>query len=97
MEYTTIISFLGTAGSAVLLTHLFTKNKQNMEIQNLLGKTYVDMIESMRAEIDRLRDRMSALETEINHLRDRVAALETELKQLKTTLGCKPKTYLRKV
>ncbi len=82
MDYTKIIGFLGTAGVAVFFTHLFTKNKQNAEIQNILSKTYLDIIEGMRLEIERLSNR--------------VAELETEIKHLKPT-ACNPKPFLRKV
>lgn len=83
MEYIKILGFLGTTSGAVFLTHLLTKGKQNIEVQNLIGKTYLDMIEGMHAEIERLRERISELEAEV--------------KQLKSTSGCKPKPFLRKV
>lgn len=83
MEYATIIAFLGSTGGAVFLTHLFTKKKQQAETQSLTSRVYIDIIQTMRVEISRLRERISDLETEV--------------KQLKSTSGCKPKPFLRKV
>jgi cell division protein FtsB len=83
MELLKAFSFLGPAGVAAFVAHLFTKRKQQAEIQNLLGRTYLDIIESMRTEIDRLRNR--------------ITDLEIEVKQLKNHTACNPKPFLKKV
>jgi len=93
MEYVYVLSFLSTAGGAALLTHLFSKHKQHIETQHLLGKTYVDIIDSMRREIDRLKEKIIALEkreqvqsAQIEVLEKREQAQSAQIESLKSQI-----------
>ena len=65
--YAHLFGILGTAGGSVFLTHLFTRNKTNAEVSNLVGKTYIDALENLRKEVFRLEKRVHELENELNY------------------------------
>ena len=64
-QYTQIIGFLGSVGGAVFLTQLFNRNKTNAEVSNLVGRTYLDALENLRKEVNRLENRIHELENEV--------------------------------
>ncbi|MFN8406771.1 MAG: hypothetical protein U0X71_04750 [Sphingobacteriaceae bacterium] len=83
MEYLTIWSFLGTAGGTALLTHFFSRNKMLAETDNLVSKTYGDILENLRQEVSRLTAKMHDLEKRELLLRAHIRELETEIDHLK--------------
>lgn len=82
-HFTHILTFLGTAGGAVWLSFLFNRNKQQIEIQNLVGKTYSDMIKEMRLEIERQKSKIEALEAKHGFFLNRIKDLEIEIQELR--------------
>ena len=88
--YTKLLTFLGTAGGSILLVQWFNRSKTNAErnkaiaeAMNILGKTYGDVLDSLRKEVIRLEERLNDQEKREFYLRARIRELETEIHQLK--------------
>ena len=88
--YTKLLTFLDTAGGSILVAQLFNRSKTNAErnkaiaeAMNILGKTYGDVLDSLRKEVIRLEERLNDQEKREFYLRARIRELETEIHQLK--------------
>lgn len=66
-NYTQLLSLLVTACGSVFLTQLFSRNKTNAEVSNLVGRTYLDALENLRKEVFRLEKRVHELESELTY------------------------------
>lgn len=73
-----ILGFLGTAG-ALIVTQIFTKKRTDAEAQNLVSKTYGEVLDALRQEVLRLTAKIHDLEKREIQLFERVHELENEL------------------
>lgn len=74
---------MGSAVMGAIVTHILNRKKTQTEIESLVVKQALDMVQTMRIEIDRLEKRMDNYAQREMRLMQEVDDLKKENKQLR--------------
>ena len=78
-----VLAIMGSAVMGAIVTHILNRKKTQTEIESLVVKQALDMVQTMRIEIDRLEKRMDNYAQREMRLMQEVDDLKKEYKQLR--------------
>lgn len=78
-----VLAIMGSAVMGAIVTHILNRKKTQTEIESLVVKQALDMVQTMRIEIDRLEKRMDNYAQREMRLMQEVDDLKKENKQLR--------------